>query len=290
MRRAASDLYVQRSTETDLNTHLDLSKVTTVDHLKEWRREFEKSLVFSPRSLTHSAPNTPNSNSSDYEGHSTYIFDEENDPLFQLDSPKEELVRSSTMTDGGGACSGGSLLHSLVLANAVPKVRSLLKLLLLLAEDTTTNEGGTRGEKRTREESDHRQELLQMLSATDATGATPLFLCKSAVMTDLLLTAGSEPNHQNNVGLTALHRSALFARVDVVCRLLEGGARADVCDGRGRSPLEVCKLRLLKPQHKSNRRLKAVVYLLQEQEKNADLKKAARESHGGFDGGCCVVA
>ena len=137
-------------------------------------------------------------------------------------------------------------------------------------------------EEEEEEEEDH-QELLQLLSATDATGATPLFLCKSAVMTDLLLTAGSNPNHQNNVGLTALHRSALFARVDVVCRLLEGGARADACDDRGRSALDVCQLRLLKPQHKTNRRLRAVVYLLQ-------ASNGEGEKKGDESGGCCVVA
>lgn len=285
-----------------------MSKTSTVDQLIKWRREFE---ITSRQSSAHHCLSSPTHSltSSEYELQGeAYSLDVDTDPLFnEPDSPKEQLVRSSTMTGAdniNNTCGGGSLLHSLVLANSVTKVRSLLRL--LLREDTTTmtttmtattTRGRGRGrprdeeQKREREEEElvvveeeeSHQELLQLLSATDATGATPLFLCKSAVMTDLLLTAGSNPNHQNNVGLTALHRSALFARVDVVCRLLEGGARADACDDRGRSALDVVDSRLEKPQHKTNRRLRAVAYLLQ-------ASNGEGEKKGDESGGCCVVA
>ena len=111
--------------------------------------------------------------------------------------------------------------------------------------------------------------LSTMLSTTDTTGSTPLFLCKSAVMCDLLLSAGADINFQNKDGSTPLMKSSLFGRIDVVCRLLEGNAKLDLCDNRGRNVHELCKQRLQRKQLKNkNNRLHATIILLQDHVSN----------------------
>ncbi len=60
--------------------------------------------------------------------------------------------------------------------------------------------------------------------------------------------------------------------VDLRSPSAEGGARTNMLDDRGRSALDASKERLLKARHKNNRRLKAVVMLLSEEEERIQLK------------------
>ena len=264
MRRSSSALNIKT---THKASKYSGSNNNTVGQLKEWRLQFEKSQTSNASaknvlaSSTDACPNTqqlesPNysptvSISSNDEGY-TYIFDEHDHSVpDSLDSPKQEKTRSSSLATS--MC--GTKLHAVVLSNDVKKVRKMLKPLL---------------RRRASDNANGNDDYCTLdVNAIDKTGSTPLFLCKTAVMTDLLLAAGADIDIRNKDGLTALHKSALFARVDVVCRLLEGHARTDLCDNRGRNAWELCQQRLLKMKHKNNSRLQATMILLEDHAQNS---------------------
>ena len=287
-RRTASDLSIQAKKRSIASTYVlhggdaaKKSETSTVLQLKEWRRQFErgesKRINCGGDEFKLKLENSPiNSLASDDEGY-TYIFEENNKILSDLDSPKAQALRSSSITDIGG----GTHLHAIVIANNENKMRNILKPLL---EDIPEAK-----------DLSYKKQLLvySMLSDVDATGSTPLFFCKSAVMCDLLLSAGADPNHRSKGALTPLHRASLFARVDVVCRLLEGGARGDMLDDRGRSALDASKERWQKTRHKNNRRLKAVIMLLESDEEerrnggNSNLQTNRTQS--SMSSRCCCI-
>ena len=327
MRRCSSDLNVH---VPQLNVGQE--EIKTLEQLKEWRFQFERNVssttttsknqkdvndenkrktndledldnLLEEYSNTTEPPNDSPSQSicSNDKGY-IYVFDGNNSLVdAALHSPKEEKTRSaasSTFLDlsDGNDCKGktlcGTPFHAIVLSNDVKKVRRLLNPLL---EDTPersnfNNNGNDRNNK------DYNDKLVQMLFTTDKTGSTPLFLCKSAIMADILLSAGADINARNNDGLTPLHKSALFGRIDVVCRLLEGNARVDILDERGRSAYDICKQRFLMKRKKgSSCRLKATMILLENHDvKNIKRKETLnnRNNYGSYrSGGCrCLIS
>ena len=218
MRRTSSDLTSQQSIQKQIQSNYALqlthntSKTYTVSNLKDWRLQFEKGQNLTVDTNTDTklfdnastvSPCSPSDSLSSTDEGFTYEFDPNDQFLGDLNSPKEQRLRSSSITDVGG----GTHLHSIVLANNTIQMRNILKP--LLDQDSPESKDNS-----------YKEQLLTMLSTSDRTGSTPLFLCKSAVMCDLLLNAGANPNHRSKGGLTPLHRSSLFARVDVVCRLI----------------------------------------------------------------------
>ena len=55
----------------------------------------------------------------------------------------------------------------------------------------------------------------------------------------VLLAAGAEPNAKDASGSTALHEAVFSAAADRVELLLAARADSALCNGRGRSPLEL---------------------------------------------------
>ena len=55
----------------------------------------------------------------------------------------------------------------------------------------------------------------------------------------MLLAAGAEPNAKDASGSTALHEAVFSAAADRVELLLAARADSALCNGRGRSPLEL---------------------------------------------------
>jgi hypothetical protein len=271
MRRSSSALNIKATPNSHASKYSG-SNNNAVGQLKEWRLQFEKSQTSNdacPPTQRLESPNySPTASiSSNDEGY-TYIFDEHDHsvPLEDsLDSPKQEKTRSSSLATSM-LC--GTKLHAVVLSNDVKKVRTMLKPLLRRRASDNANDNNA-------------DCCILDVNAIDKTGSTPLFLCKTAVMTDLLLAAGADIDVRNKDGLTALHKSALFARVDVVCRLLEGNARMDVCDNRGRNAWELCQQRLLKMKHKNNSRLQATMILLEDHAQ----KSGGGDGRGGSGSG-----
>ncbi|MDX1614897.1 MAG: ankyrin repeat domain-containing protein [Candidatus Promineifilaceae bacterium] len=58
-------------------------------------------------------------------------------------------------------------------------------------------------------------------------------------VTTLLLEAGADPNLQNDIGNTALHQAAKWARTETIPILVEHGASLDIENMRGETPIDV---------------------------------------------------
>lgn len=77
----------------------------------------------------------------------------------------------------------------------------------------------------------------------DSGGHSPLYRAAScshgADVVRALIASGADPNLRGGVNLTApLHEAARFGCLDVIEALIEGGARKDVVDKRGATPLD----------------------------------------------------
>lgn len=75
------------------------------------------------------------------------------------------------------------------------------------------------------------------LAAVDRLGRTPLHYAACPAFVDYACANGADPNAQDTLGNTPLHLKVL-GRSDVVRRLLECGARTDLKDRNGLTPID----------------------------------------------------
>ncbi len=143
----------------------------------------------------------------------------EKDDASPEDQARDDKLHLRRSPRPGSTVGGGGELHQAVGENDVAAVSRLLWSL-------------------------QRRLPQQMLNERDCTGSTPLFLCKTAECCRMLINAGAHVDIKNKDGLTALHKSALFGRLDVVCCLLQAGCDKYACDHKGRSPLDAVSDRL----------------------------------------------
>lgn len=84
------------------------------------------------------------------------------------------------------------------------------------------------------------------VTARTDNGATVLhFIAKPydhrAAMIDRMIAAGVDPNAKTDGGDAPLHRAAEWASVEVVRRLLDGGADVNAMNGEGKTPLDLAE-------------------------------------------------